>query len=149
MMGRLAEAHQTWGLGTADQWGLDQTTGRITWTFPDKTASAPAQILATYNPSAGSWLWAWANNSVLPSMSKDALAVRQWAEANGQDSLVTPQLSADDEMANTLTAISIRVTRATGFYRGQGTSMPVITFGPVTLSPADGESSTFTIRVED
>ena len=41
------------------------------------------------------------------------------------------------------------MTRATGFYRGAGPSMPIITFGPVTLTPNDGEPSTFTIDIGD
>jgi hypothetical protein len=39
MIDRLARAHTSWGLGSADRWGLDQRTGIITWTFPDKTAT--------------------------------------------------------------------------------------------------------------
>jgi hypothetical protein len=149
MMAQLAEAHRSWGLGTADQWDLDQTSRLITWTFADKTATAPAQILASYNPTAGSWLWAWANESVLSELSRDSRTVHDWAEAHGHTSLTAPKVTADDELANTLTAISIRVTKATGFYRGAGASMPIITFGPVTLTTHEGESTTFTINIDD
>jgi|SRR5690349_7319747 len=55
MIEQLARAHMSWGLGAADRWGLDQSTGTITWTFPDKTATAPAQIIGSYSPSATSW----------------------------------------------------------------------------------------------
>ena len=149
MLQQLAEAHRAWGLGTADRWGLDQTTGTITWTFPDKTATAQAQILASYNQAASSWLWAWANESVLPELSRDSRAIRDWGLANGHTSLAEPKVEATDDLANTLTAIGIRVTTATGFYRGAGPSMPIITFGPVTLTPNDGEPSTFTIDIGD
>ena len=53
MIGRLAQAHTSWGLGTADRWGLDQRTGIITWTLPDKIATAAAQIIGSYNPCRG------------------------------------------------------------------------------------------------
>jgi hypothetical protein len=66
MLQQLTEAHRTWGLETADRWGLDQTTGTITWTFPDKTATAQAQILASYNQAASSWLWAWGQRERAP-----------------------------------------------------------------------------------
>jgi uncharacterized protein DUF6882 len=56
MHARTTAVHRDWGPGTAQQWGLDQTTGLITWTFPDRTAVSPAQILASYNASAGTWL---------------------------------------------------------------------------------------------
>ncbi|MGW2374204.1 DUF6882 domain-containing protein [Kitasatospora sp. NPDC001683] len=148
MIGQLAEAHTTWGLGTADRWGLDQRTGLITWTLPDRTASAPAQILGTWSPNSASWLWAWANRSILPELSRDAGRVRDWAEAHGHTALAEPQLEADEERAATLAALALRITRATGFYRAPGaTSTTFITFGPVTLTAQDGSTSTFTIEI--
>lgn len=30
MMEQLAQAHRTWGLGSAERWDLDQSTGQIT-----------------------------------------------------------------------------------------------------------------------
>ena len=69
MWQQFASAHaQGWGLGTADRWGLDQQTGLITWTFPDRVAVAPAQILGSFHSSEqSSWQWAWANPSILPT----------------------------------------------------------------------------------
>jgi hypothetical protein len=74
MIGRLAETHRSWGLGSAQRWDLDQRTGMITWTFPDRTATAPAQIIGSHNPSTASWLWAWANKSILPEMARESRA---------------------------------------------------------------------------
>ncbi|MFH9090973.1 DUF6882 domain-containing protein [Streptomyces sp. NPDC017673] len=148
MIDQLAGAHMSWGLGSADRWGLDQTTGLITWTFPDKTATAPAQILGSFSPSSGSWVWAWANKSILPELSHDARSVRDWAEAHGHQALAEPQIDADEQVAATLAALAVRVTEATGFYRGSGgNSMVMITFGSVTLAMADGSTSTFNINI--
>ncbi|WP_435827969.1 DUF6882 domain-containing protein [Nocardia asteroides] len=58
LIDQLGKVHMSWGLGSADRWDLDQTTGLITWTFPDKTATAPAQIIGSHNPGAGTWMWA-------------------------------------------------------------------------------------------
>lgn len=148
MIEQLGRAHMSWGLGSADRWDLDQTTGMITWTFPDKTATAPAQILGSFSPGSGSWLWAWANQSILPDMSRDARAFRDWAEANGHPGLVQPRIEADEAAASTLVALAVRVTEATGYYRSPGgDSATIITFGPVTLTAADGSVSDFTISV--
>jgi hypothetical protein len=146
MIEQLAQAHMTWGLGSADRWDLDQRTGIITWTFPDKIATAPAQIIASYNPTAASWLWAWANNSILPHMSRESQSVRDWGTANGLAALTEPKLPVDDETAATLAAVALRITEATGFYRGTGAaSIPIITFRAVTLTARDGTTSTFDI----
>jgi hypothetical protein len=99
MIGQLARAHASWGCGTAQRWGLDQQTGLITWTFADKTATAPAQILASYNTASSTWLWAWANESILPAMSRDARGLRDWAQQHGHHSLTQAELPADAETA--------------------------------------------------
>lgn len=149
MIEQLAGAHMSWGLGSADRWDLDQTTGMITWTFPDKTATAPAQILGSFSPTSGSWLWAWANQNILPDMSRDARIFRDWAEANGHPALAQPKIEADEKAAATLVALAVRVTKAAGYYRGPGgNSFAIITFGPVTLTAADGSVSSFNISID-
>jgi hypothetical protein len=151
MIGQLAEAHLSWGLGSADRWHLDQTTGLITWYLPDRTATAPAQIIGTYQPASSSWLWAWANNSIVPEMARDSRAVRDWAEEHGHTALILPRVEADNERAATMAALAVRITGATGYYRGGGRAeadpVPMITFGPVTLTESDGSTSTFEIEV--
>lgn len=149
IIGQLAAAHAKWGLGTADRWDLDQPTGVITWTFPDRTASADAQLLGTHNPSSGTWQWAWANASIAAELSRDSLDVKAWAERAGHQSLTLPELPADEELAATLAAIAVRVTHATGFYRASTPSSTLfLTFGPVQITPATGEATTFRITID-
>ncbi|MFK0113851.1 DUF6882 domain-containing protein [Streptomyces sp. NPDC091217] len=149
MIEQVGRAHMSWGLGSADRWDLDQMTGIITWTFSDKTATAPAQILGSFAPRAGSWMWAWANQSLLPDMSSDSRSFCDWAEANGHPELAQPKIDADEHTASTLAALAFRVTGATGYYRGPGgnSSYVIITFGPVTLTKSDGSVSTFDINI--
>lgn len=151
MIGQLAEAHLTWGLGSAQRWAFDQTNGLLTWYFPDRSATAPAQIIGTWLPASRSWLWAWANNSIRPELTRDSRAVRDWAEQHGHASLTVPKIEADKEKAATMAALAVRVTGATGFYRGTGESdadpVPVFIFGPVTTVTGDGRTSVFEIEV--
>jgi hypothetical protein len=149
MIEQVGRAHrERWGLGSADSWNLDQTTGSIRWIFPDKTVEAPAQILGSHNSAAGSWLWAWANETILANLRHDAERVRAWAETNGHTSLLQPKVEANDEVAASFAAIAVRVTEATGFYRAPvGASKVFLTFGPVTIITAAGDSTTFTIGV--
>lgn len=151
MIAQAGRAHAGgWGLGTADTWAVDQATGVIRWAFPDKVAEAPVQWLGSHNASTGTWLWAWANASVLPHMHVDAERVRIWAEANGHTSMTVPKLEVDEKGAFSLAAIAFRVTGATGFYRGPGrTSAIFMTFGPVTITTADGQPTTFEINITD
>jgi hypothetical protein len=42
--------------------------------------------------------------------------------------------------------LAFRITRAAGFYRGNGV---FITFGPVTVTAADGTTSTLALKIDD
>jgi hypothetical protein len=140
LIGTLAEAHSGWGCGTAERWGLDQTTGLITWTFPDRIATAPTQILASYNRPKGSWMWAWANESILPPLRRDAERIRDWALGNGHPELAEPLISADEDQASDLSALAVLITKATGFYNPvNSVVVPIITFGKVTIAPRGGD----------
>ncbi|MFI9162076.1 DUF6882 domain-containing protein [Kitasatospora aureofaciens] len=94
-------------------------------------------------------MWAWANQSLLPDMSRDSRSFCEWAEANGHPGLARPEIDADEQTASTLAAPAFRVTGATGYDKGPGanSSYVIITFGPVTLTEADGSASTFDIDV--
>lgn len=139
LIGTLAEAHKGWGCGSAERWDLDQSTGLIEWTFPDRTATASAQILASYSRPEGTWMWGWANESILPTLRRDAQRVRDWALANGHPDLAEPILQADDRRAADLSALAVLVTQATGFYNPvRSAIVPIITFGAVTIKRADG-----------
>src|SRR5688500_1910471 len=65
---QTGQAHaERWGLRTADAWSIDQESGLIRWTFGDRTVEAPVQVLGSYG-LGGTWSWAWANESLLPSI---------------------------------------------------------------------------------
>lgn len=147
MLARTTAVHRDWGLGTADQWGLDQTTGLITWTFPDRTAVAEAQILASYNSSSRTWVWACENPSILPAFQFASREACDWLEVNGHAHLTQPSLALTPDIADTLTTLAARITKATGFYRSSGASDVLMTFGPVTITWADGRTQTVDISV--
>jgi hypothetical protein len=143
LIGTLAETHKAWGCGSAQRWGLDQTTGLIQWTFSDRVATASAQILASYNRSKGSWMWAWANESILPPLRLGSEQVRDWALDNGHSELAEPLISADEHQATDLSALAVLITKATGFYNPVNSAVvPIITFGEVTIAPRCGERTT-------
>jgi hypothetical protein len=150
MIAQTASAHRRrWGLGGADQWGLDQTAGLLRWSFSDKNVEAPAQILATYSLSSGSWMWAWANETLSMSLRQASEDVKRWGEANAAPMLTRSSMEISEEQAADLAAIAFRVSRATGFYRATtGTSIVYLTFGPVTITGFDGrEPETFSIDI--
>lgn len=147
MAARCTAAHQAgWGLGTAQRWGLEQTTGVISWLFPDKTVTAPAQILGSH--AQGSWRWAWANASVLPHMAVAAESVKSWGQEHNLLAFTSPTLAIDIDAARDLVAIAFRVTEATGLYAPTSSVTTFITFGDCTIGKADGTTTPFHISLD-
>lgn len=151
MLKQTALAHsRQWGLGSAQRWDLDQSRGSVRWTFPERVAEAPVQVLGTHGSAGGSWLWAWANESLLPPLRAASEKVRDWGRAHGHVSLTTPKLEGiSDKQAADLAAIAFRLTNATGFYRAPaGSSSLYLTFGAVTFTHADGHQEKFAINLD-
>jgi hypothetical protein len=72
-------------------WAVDQQAGTITFDHPmnGTRVTAPLQIIGTYNPEDGTWLWAWDHPAVLKALAGHAETVRRYGEAHGIEELTT------------------------------------------------------------
>jgi Family of unknown function (DUF6882) len=133
-------AHDSgWGLGAAD-WAVDQDTGLITFTGKTMVATAPAQIIATYNTQDGTWLWGWDHPSVADNMAEHARQVYEYGKQHGIADLTTRKLKCSQDDAWEFTALACHLCGAQGAYRGPaGTALVFMTFGKVTLSQPKGK----------
>jgi hypothetical protein len=132
-----------WGLGEAD-WSLDQHTGLIVFSTPDgPTATAAAQIIGTYNPTEGTWRWAWDHPDVLPTLRQHAQHVRAYGERHGLPRLTTRTLACTEQEAWAFTAVACKLCNAQGAYRGvTGNVWVFLTFGEVQVSAPPPEAPT-------
>jgi hypothetical protein len=130
------QAHvASWGLGSTDRWGLDQADGRLVFTSKAVTAAALAQIIGTYSPQTGTFLWGWDHPSVLPPLQEHARKVREYGEQHGIPALTTRKLECSEDEAWEFTALACHLCGAQGAYRGPaGQALVFMTFGEVTLS---------------
>lgn len=133
-------AHDScWGLGTAD-WAVDQDTGLITFTGKKMVATAPAQIIGTYNTQDDTWLWGWDHSSVADNMAEHARRVHDYGEQHGIPALTTRRLQCSEDEAWEFTALACHLCEAQGAFRGPaGTALVFMTFGDVTLSQSKGK----------
>ena len=130
---------ESWGLGSCDRWDLDQQDGRLVFTGPKLTASAPAQIIGTYSTQTGTFLWGWDHPSVEPALQKDAKNVHDFGEENGIEMLTTQKVECTEDEAWEFTALACHLCAAQGGYRGPaGPALVFMTFGKVTLSKPKG-----------
>jgi hypothetical protein len=147
LIDRTSRAHtERWGLGKAERWALDQSAGRILWSFEDHVASAPAQILGSWNGKVSSFVWAWDNDTILRGMRETAEAVRAWGTENEVAALSGSPLKINEEQVRDLIALAFRIGGCTGLYHPfDGALATYIAFGPVTIEEAGGHTSTFEV----
>ena len=150
MIEQTAAAHRRrWGLGRAERWELDQASGVLRWTFPDKVVEAPAQVIGLHATADSRWSWAWSTPLVPPALAKASAEVRAWGERHRQDFLVRPDLTLSEEQVADLVAVAFRLSRATGLYRGASDPLTAhLMFGDVTIRPHGGEPEAFQIRID-
>ncbi len=144
---RTTKAHSDrWGLGQARTWVLDQDQGQVTWSFEDHLASAPAQILGSWNAKVGSFVWSWDNATIKPPLRVAAEQARAYGAEHGIGALTSSPLSLNEEQVRDLVAVAFRLAECTGLYHPfDGQLATYITFGPVTLEEAGGRTSTFEV----
>jgi hypothetical protein len=136
---KTAAHDAAWQLGEAD-WAVDQDTGLITFTGKKVKATAPAQIIGTYNTQDGTWLWGWDHPSVVSTMAEHARRVYEYGEQHGIADLTTRKLACDEMQAWEFTALACHLCEVQGAYRGPaGTALVFMTFGEVTLTQSKGK----------
>ena len=131
------DAHRkVWGLGNAQRWDLSQDSGQIVFTLADDMkATAPAQIIGTYNTKDSTWLWAWANPSIDDKLKADALRVRKYGEEHHIQKLIQRKWSGSESDAWAMVALAVKLCGRQGGYRGPaGATHVFIAFGEVALS---------------
>jgi len=128
------EAHMgTWPLVESD-WSVDQDEGVIEFTTDEVAAVAPVQIIGTYNVADETWLWGWANSSIVPELQRDSLRLQESAVELGFPWLAEPRIACSEDEAWELTAVACHLCGGQGAYRGPaGETLIFMTFGNVTL----------------
>jgi hypothetical protein len=133
------EAHDAaWRLSEAD-WSIDQESGTVIFKLSDGlTAICPVQIIGTYNTLDATWLWSWANSSVVAALQQNALQVEEFGQKNGFEPLTIRKLACTEQQAWDLTALACKLCEAQGAYRGSvGDTLVFMTFGEVRLTQED------------
>lgn len=128
----------TWHLGKEAHWSADLDTGLIVFQFADgMRATAPIQVVGTYNQRDGTFLWGWNHPSVPEPLQKHASLAKQWGDKNNVMNFVTPKVSCSENDAWSFAAVTNRLANANGVYRGpSGTTLVFMTFGEVKLEKA-------------
>ena len=122
-------------LGKAD-WKADLQKGIIEFISSDGIrALCSLQIIGTYVLENHSWLWSWANSSIIHSLQTHSILVKNYGETNAIRILTTPRIQCEESQAWEFVAIACKLGNSQGAYRGphEGTFV-FMTFDNVQLN---------------
>jgi hypothetical protein len=112
-------AMETHGFGTFDEWSLDQDERILR--FMDELGAVrietPVSIVGTFSEASGSWMWGWANQSLVPSIGSAAAAVRDYGVAKGISDFTEPKIACDEQEAWAMAAAAWTIIGGSGIYR--------------------------------
>ncbi len=118
LMERQERCKAEYGLGDYERWDFDQKTSEFI--FSDNSVPkiiAEFQVVGSLSKSSNTWLWSWANPSILESLKKKLYIVRQFGEEHGIAKLVEEKWFADETDGWTMTSITAQILQAKGAYR--------------------------------
>lgn len=124
----LARTH---GIGLEETYAFDQDEGRLELMFSDgRKIVVHGQLLGSFDPRDGTFLWAWANPSMRPELLADALRAQAEGRRLGEVALTTPMQAADFGQLTTLLALVSQMSGADGLYRciTNGSTSVFVTF---------------------
>ena len=139
---QTAAHSSTWHMGQEQRWLVDQDTATIEFRFADGTvATAPVQIVGTFDPTNGTFLWAWDHPSVDPSLRVHADLVREYGRRHKITRFTTRKLVCTEQQAWEFTAVAVRLGHASGGYRANsGGPWVYMTYGEIRLKKSCGEA---------
>ncbi|SKB00220.1 hypothetical protein SAMN02745166_03098 [Prosthecobacter debontii] len=108
------------GLGMFDEWSLNQDEGILR--FLDEQGNirieTPVVILGTYSSQTATWMWGWANRSLVPGLTAATCAVRDYGESNSMEDFTQSKIECDEGEAWAFAAAAWKLLGGSGVYRG-------------------------------
>ena len=131
----LTAAHDgMWQISQA-AWSVNQDEGLITFDSPTGIrATAPVQVVGSYDTQDSTWLWGWDNPSLEEPLTQHARKVQAYGHEQGIEIFTKPKFVCPEDQCWELAAFACMLCEAQGVYRGPaGTARVFMTFGSVSL----------------
>jgi hypothetical protein len=111
-------AKEEFRLGSYQRFDWDQEKGTLV--FSDAGIAkvvAALQFVGSISKRSGTWLWSWANATVLPNIKDRIEDVRAFGERRSLTELTTAKWNATEEDGWAMTAVTSKLLQAKGAYR--------------------------------
>jgi hypothetical protein len=108
-----------YGLGSYERWDINQEIGELVFSdggVPQLVCSVT--MLGSFSEQSETWMWGWANPSLLEPLTRDTNALRDYGEQHRIEDLVVGKTTATEGDAWALSALSCRILDGLGLYRG-------------------------------
>lgn len=132
-----------YGFGSFQRWDIDQEDGELVFSdggVPKLICSV--SILGSFSELSETWMWGWANPSLLKTLTRDTEAVREYGEKNRIEDLTVEKTTATEGEAWALSALACRILSGLGLYRGPtGNGFVIMMLKRVKRSEQDSASN--------
>ena len=109
-----------YNLGIYKRWWFEQATSLLQFFDQNDALCLEAKTIhiGSYSPKSNTWLWAWANVSVLPELREKSESLKVLSKITGYDLFEDYHtFHADENLAWELAALSVKQLNAKGCYR--------------------------------
>lgn len=118
---KQTEAQERFHLGNYERYDWDQQKMQIIWSDDGvPKVVADIQFVGSISTKSDTWLWSWANATVLGRLSKDMAAVRKFGRTHGFEKLTKEKWPAGEVDGWEMTAVAAKILEAKGAYRSPG-----------------------------
>jgi len=100
------------------RYAYDQESATLVFSGADRpNLSMDIEIVGSWAAKSGTWLWAWENDSILPSAKQYVHVLRQYGDQNGFERLSTAYWEASQVDAWEMASVACLLLQADGVYR--------------------------------
>jgi len=118
---KIENTKSEYKLGVHERFDWDQETSELVFSNNGIPAvRAKVQFVGSVSTKSNTWLWSWANSSILEKSKKEILAVQAYGKEHGFPALTTSKWEADEVDGWEMTSISAYLLKAKGAYRSSG-----------------------------
>lgn len=132
---KQAHLTDTYGLGSHKRWMFENDKAKLQFFNHDDTQVLQADIIdiGSYSPSAKTWKWAWAYESINPELKANSLRIKELEEITNLVVFGEKEpFEADEYLAWELAAMAVKHLGAMGCYRAFSSARNVNMFFAIT-----------------
>lgn len=132
---KQANLTTAYGFGSHKRWMFENDKGKLQFFNHDDQLAIEADIIdiGSYSPANKTWKWAWAYESINPTLKADSLRIKELEDITDLTIFSEKEpVEADEYLAWELAAMAVKHLNAMGCYRAFSSARNVNMFFAIT-----------------